>query len=69
MKDEAWTQVGMDLLGPLYIIMTITDYFTKCPEAAALKDKTAASVAVNLHFVSPTISANVPAYYYLSIMV
>ena len=49
----------MDLVGPLpetprghKYIMTVTDYFTKWAEAAALKDKTAVSVADVLYSVS-----------------
>ena len=49
---QLWRQVGMDLIGPLtttprgnkYII-TLTDYFSKWAEAAALPDKTAVNVA------------------------
>ena len=58
-KDEAWWQVGMDLVGPLpetprghKYIMTLTDYYTKWAEAAALKDKSASSVADVLYSVS-----------------
>ena len=51
-KSKLWHQVGMDLIGPLtestqgnkYII-TITDYFSKWPEAGALPDKTAHGIA------------------------
>ena len=50
-KDEAWWQFGMDLVGPLpetprghKYIMTLTDYYTKWAEALALKDKSASSV-------------------------
>ena len=49
----------MDLVGPLpetprghKYIMTLTDYYTKWAEAAALKDKTATSVADVLYSVS-----------------
>ena len=49
----------MDLVGPLpetprghKYIMTVTDYYTKWAEAAALKDKTATSVADVLYSVS-----------------
>ena len=58
-KDEAWTQVGMDLVGPLPItprghkyIMTLTDYYTKWAEAYPIEDKTAASVVGVLYSVS-----------------
>ena len=58
-KDEAWYQVGMDLIGPLPVasagnryIMTITDYYTKWTEAFPIKDKTASSVADILFRVS-----------------
>ena len=57
-KEEAWYQVGMDLVGPLPVtpagnkfLMTITDYYTKWAVAAALKDKTALSVANVLYSV------------------
>ena len=48
---QLWRQVGMDLIGPLtttprgnkYII-TLTDYFSKWAEAAALPDKTAVNL-------------------------
>ena len=56
--QEAWYQVGMDLVGPLPVtpagnkfLMTITDYYTKWAVAAALKDKTALSVANVLYLV------------------
>ena len=49
----------MDLVGPLpetprghEYIMTVTDYYTKWAEAAALKVKTAVSVAEVLYSVS-----------------
>ena len=58
-KDEAWWQVGMDIVGPLpetprghKYVMTLTDYYTKWAEAAALKDKSASSVADVLYSVS-----------------
>ena len=51
-KQEPWWQVGIDLVGPLpetprghKYNMTITNYYTKWAEAAALKDKSASSVA------------------------
>ena len=58
-KEEAWYQVGMDLVGPLPVtpagnkfLMTITDYYTKwAVAAAALEDKTALSVANVLYSV------------------
>ena len=57
-KKPAWYQVGMDLVGPLPVtpagnkfLMTITDYYTKWAVAAALKDKTALSVANVLYSV------------------
>ena len=51
-EPKLWHQVGMDLIGPMpetprgnrYII-TLTDYFSKWAEAAALPDKTAKGVA------------------------
>ena len=55
-KEEAWWQVGMDLVGPLpetpKYIMTLMDYYTKWAEASALKDKSASSVADVLYSVS-----------------
>ena len=50
--DSPWHRVGIDLVGPIdrtdtgnaYII-TCTDYFTKWPEAAAIPDKCATTVA------------------------
>ena len=58
-KDEAWAQLGMDLVGPLpttargnTYIMTVTDYYTKWAEAAPLQDKSALSVANMLYTVS-----------------
>ncbi len=54
--EEAWAQVGMDLVGPLHTTRNSNkyyyDYYTKWAEASALKDKTAVSVAENLHSVS-----------------
>lgn len=57
-KDQAWSQIGIDLIGPLVetshgnkFIMTITDYYTKWAEATAIKDKTAESVARVLYSV------------------
>lgn len=57
--DEAWGQVGIDLIGPLpetasghKYVMTLMDYYTKWAEAAPLKDKTALSVAEALYSVS-----------------
>ena len=51
-EPKLWHQVGMDFIGPMpetprgnrYII-TLTDYFSKWAEAAALPDKTANGVA------------------------
>ena len=49
-------QVGVDLVGPLPItkagnryIITLVDYFSKWPEAAALPDKGAEGVALFLY--------------------
>ena len=50
--DSPWYRIGIDLVGPLprtasgnaYII-TCTDFFTKWPEASAIPDKSALSVA------------------------
>ena len=50
--DQAWSQMGIDLIGPLVAtrhgnkyILTITDYYTKWAEATALKGKIAPTVA------------------------
>ena len=47
-----WHRIGIDLIGPLPLtksgncfIVTCSDFFTKWPEAAAISDKTAASVS------------------------
>ncbi len=57
-KNEAWYQLGMDLVGPLPVtpagnkyLITITDYYTKWAVAGALKDKSASSVAEFLYMV------------------
>ena len=50
--DSPWYRIGIDLVGPLprsasgnaYII-TATDYFTIWPEASAIPDRTATTVA------------------------
>lgn len=51
-KAKVWSQVGMDLIGPMpetprgnRYIVTLTDYFSKWAEAAPLADKTALGVA------------------------
>ena len=54
-KDDAWYQVGIDLVGRLHEFqrsLTITDYYTKWAEAFPLKDKTASSLADILFSVS-----------------
>lgn len=50
--ENVWSQVGMDLIGPLpqterghCYIVAMTDYFTKFPVASPLKHKSAAEVA------------------------
>ncbi|KAL5509507.1 hypothetical protein EMCRGX_G004896 [Ephydatia muelleri] len=50
--SKVWSQIGIDLIGPLpetcrknKYIVTVTDYFSKWPEGAPLKDKTAVGVA------------------------
>lgn len=50
--EKVWSQVGMDLIGPLpqterghCYIVAMTDYFSKYPVAGPLKHKTAAEVA------------------------
>ena len=55
-KEEVWSRIGIDLMGPLnetprgnkYII-TCTDYFSKWPEADALKTKSADEVSCFLY--------------------
>ena len=56
-KSKFWSQVGMDLIGPLPQTSRgkkdiITDYFSKWAEAAPLSDKTAGSVARFVYSVS-----------------
>ena len=58
-KKKLWSQVGMDLIGPLLqtsrgnkYIITLTDYFSKWAEDAPLSDKTAAGVARFVYSVS-----------------
>ena len=55
-KDEVWSTVGIDLIGPLPLtergnkyIKTATCLFSKWPEAASLSDKTATSAAEFLY--------------------
>ena len=57
--SKLWSQVGMDLIGPLpktsrgnQYIVTLTDYFTKWAEAAPLPDKSAVGVARFIYSVS-----------------
>ena len=57
--SKLWSQVGMDLIGPLpqtsrgnQYIVTLTDYFTKWAEAAPLLDKSAVGVARFIYSVS-----------------
>ena len=52
MKGDVWDTVGVDLIGPLHetprgnkYIITVSCYFSKWPEAAALPDKGADGVA------------------------
>ena len=59
---KLWSQVGMDLIGPLpatprgnQYIVTLTDYFSKWAEAAPLPDKTAHGVARFIYAVSGVI--------------
>ena len=47
--------LGLDLIGPLLMtkagnryIVTLVDYFSKCPEAAPLKEMSAAGIALFL---------------------
>ena len=63
-KSKFWSQVGMDIIGPLPVttrgnkyIITLTDYFSKWAEAAPLGDKTAASVAKFMYSVSIIVCA------------
>ena len=50
--DSPWHRIGIDLIGPLprtalgnIYIITCTDFFTKWPEASAIADKAALTVA------------------------
>ena len=50
-RDEVWDTIGVDLIGPLpetsrgnKYIMTVSDYFSKWPEATALPDKSATGI-------------------------
>lgn len=45
-KDEVWYTIGVDLIGGVTNILTVSCYFSKWPEAAALPDKIAVGVAV-----------------------
>ena len=54
--NSPWHRIGIDLIGPLPLttsgnsyIVTCSDYFTKWPEAAAIPDKSAATVAKFLY--------------------
>ncbi len=56
---KLWAQVGMDLIGPMpktprgnQYIVTLTDYFSKWAEAAALPDKTAHGIGTFIYTVS-----------------
>ena len=56
---KLWCHVGMDLVGPLpetprgnKYILTLTDYFSKWPEAAALRSKASEEVACSMQSVS-----------------
>ena len=65
--NSPWHRIGIDLIGPLPLttsgnsyIVTCSDYFTKWPEATAIPDKSAATVAKFLYQLiirhgSPTI--------------
>eukprot|EP00731_Ephydatia_muelleri_P002673 Em0001g2673a len=46
-KDAFWSHAMLELKGNKYVV-TLVDYFSKWPEGAPLKDKTAASVALFL---------------------
>ena len=48
-KAQIWSQVGMDLIGPL---TETPDYFSKWTEATALPDKSADGVARFMYSVS-----------------
>ena len=56
--SKLWSQVGMDIIGPLPVtskknqVFTLTDYFSKWAEAAALPDKTADGIAKFMYSVS-----------------
>lgn len=53
---KVWDTIGVDLIGPLpktsrgnQYIMTVSDYFSKWPEATALPDKSAIGIAEFLY--------------------
>ena len=61
-EPKVWHHVGMDLIGPLQetpqgnkYIVTLTDYFSKWAEAAALPDKCPVGVAKFIYSVRNTI--------------
>ena len=63
-KSKFWSQVGMDIIGPLPVttrgnkyIITLTDYFSKWAEATPLDDKTAASVTKFMYSASIIVCA------------
>ena len=56
MNKGVWQQIGIDLVGPLPVapsgnkyIMTVTDYFSKWPEAKAIPTKEGSQVAEFLY--------------------
>ena len=58
-KSKIWSQVGMDLIGPLpetpcgnKYIATLTGYFSKWAETAPLQNKSALAVAKFIYSVS-----------------
>ena len=51
-RDKVWDTIGVDLIGPLpetsrgnKYILTVSDYFSKWPEATPLSDKSAIGIA------------------------
>ena len=55
-REETWYRIGIDLIGPLKTsrngnsyVMTVTDAYTKWPEASALRTKSAKDVSAVLY--------------------
>lgn len=68
-------QVGIDLVGPLprtaqgnRYIVTLVDYFSKWPEAEAIPDKSATSVALFLYKMICRYIANIATRAWLHVL-